>query len=57
MGWGEVTEWRGGEVAFDEEALEKLALRKAGWTEADEDREAWIAQFQARHPDATVLVH
>ena len=55
-GWGEVPKWRGGEVAVDEEALEKLALRKAGWTEADEDREAWIAKFQATHPEATVPV-
>ena len=36
----------------DEEALEKLALRKAGWTEADEDREAWIGAFREAHPDA-----
>ena len=36
----------------DEEALEKLALEKAGWTEADEDREAWVDAFKEAHPGA-----
>ena len=36
----------------DEEALEKLALRKVGWTKADDAREAWLDAFKEAHPDA-----